>query len=92
MRFVVFAKDKINELYIGFEIKRFYPEAEILICKDKKKARDFLENSTVDALISDEYVEFNKNEIESLLFTAYEDYYYESHYEIENAIMNHTTK
>ncbi len=85
MRFVVFAKDKINELYIGFEIKRFYPEAEILICKDKKKARDFLENSTVDALISDEYVEFNKNEIESLSFTAYEDYFYESHYEIENA-------
>ena len=85
MHFVVCAKDEIDKLYIEHEIKRFYPEATITLCKNKKIAVDLLENNAVDAVISDEDAEFKDKSIDNISFTSYEDYFYQSHYRIEKA-------
>lgn len=85
MHFVVYAKDEIDKLYMEHEIKRFYPEAKITLCKNREIAVDLLENNTVDALVSDEDTEFKDKNIDHISFTSYEDYFYQSRYRIKKA-------
>ncbi len=83
MRFAVYARDEIEALYCELEIKKFYPEAYIVRCKTKEETTNLLENCVADAILSKENLEFKSNSVDSLSFSSFEDYFYETYYRLE---------
>jgi len=82
MYFSILTTTTLDRFLLENEIKRFYPQARIEYRTVVNEAVDLLVRGKIDALFSSKQLELiGGRGTESISFSAYEDYFYDIHYD-----------